>query len=220
MGKRMYFKTSCLLFAILLIGCTSTLDLGRVKGSGVKASESRELDSFTEIYSNSSADLNITIGERQTVKVSADDNLLEVITTEVKGGKLVIDSDKSFSTSTGVVVDITVPELEGTSINGSGDINIQGLSGNQFTASINGSSDIEATGAVDNIEVSINGSGSADFEQVAAKKGKIIINGSGDIDINVKESLYAEIRGSGEIRYTGTPRIDSKVRGSGHISPR
>lgn len=189
-----------------------------IAGSGIKASEFRELDRFTEVHLNSSADVNIMVGEKQSVVVRTDDNLLKFISTEVSNKKLIIGTNESYSTQVGVIVDITVSKLARADIRGSGEIYIQGLLGEKFIANVLGSGEIEAKGVVENVEAYIQGSGSIDFAQLTAKKGKSHVTGSGNIAIYTTKSLYAKVTGSGSIRYIGAPIIDSKVIGSGSVS--
>jgi hypothetical protein len=71
--------------ALLLGGCGLTT----VEGSGVEASEQRDVEAFREIELDGSADVTVTIGGPPSVTVTTDDNLLERVTAEVGGRPLV-----------------------------------------------------------------------------------------------------------------------------------
>ena len=138
-------KRFLLLGAMLVMagGLSSCKLVGVVKGSGKKATDSRTVGEFTKVELSSSADMTITVGSAQTVVVESDDNIVPLITTTVSGETLTVGSSKGYSTKLGVKVLITVPELEGVKIDGSGDIRISGLTGERFRAVISGSSTIK-----------------------------------------------------------------------------
>src|SRR6476619_2232567 len=61
-----------------------------VEGSGVAASETRDVDPFGSVELAGSNNVVIRVGEQQSVIVRADDNLIDRVTTEVQSGNLVI----------------------------------------------------------------------------------------------------------------------------------
>lgn len=189
-----------------------------IRGSGELVTEERSVKEFKEIESSISADIVVVIGTPQSVKVTFDDNIIDMIETEVKGGTLIIDADGSFSTRRSCVIDITVPTLEGIEILGSGDIEVHNISGDEFTVGISGSGDMELDGAVDQLFAEISGSGEIDARELKAKDVDIEISGSGEAVVQALASLNGEVSGSGDIRYIGEPEhLRTRVSGSGSI---
>ena len=88
---------------------------------------------------------------------------------------------------------------------GSGSIMLGQVDGDQLTAHVRGSGDIEATGAVQTLNASVNGSGDVHVARVTAQRADLAINGSGDISAMVKQSLVASGNGSGRITVHGNP---------------
>jgi hypothetical protein len=83
---RMATKVFALFVCMLAFGCT----LGdSVIGSGKKASETRKVDSFTQLELLGVGRIEVTIGNRQPLELSGDDNILPLIETKVTDGKLV-----------------------------------------------------------------------------------------------------------------------------------
>jgi hypothetical protein len=160
----------------------------------------------------------IAIGETTSVTVEADDNVVPLIETRLRGSSLVVENDVSCTRCMRMVVRITVPELEGVSLAGSGDILVDGLAAGDFEAALAGSGDIEVSGTADRVEASLAGSGDIDLGAVQARAGKAAIAGSGDITLWVTESLEASVAGSGDINYRGDPdKVSRSVMGSGSI---
>lgn len=188
-----------------------------VQGSGKAKTEDRKMGKFTHIAVKGATDCDVTVGKTQKVEITADDNLLSLVTTEVVGETLVITTKGSTSTQLGIKARITVPELNGLDIAGSGDSAIRGIKSKTFFVSISGSGDVKASGGADNISTSIAGSGNIDLSGLKAKVGDVSITGSGDVKVSASEKLNATIAGSGNVTYYGNPKVRKTVMGSGEI---
>ena len=222
MHTKIFAFTIHIAFVALLVACNVNINIlsnssNLIEGSGIKASEMRRIDNFTGIDLKSSAEVNIVTGMPQEVSIITDDNLLNVVTTKVTNGKLIIGSNQNYSTKIGVTINITVPDLNAFQISGSGDVNIENLSNDKFLAVIQGSGNIRATGMSKDIEVLIQGSGDMDFKDVTSRQVVAQIDGSGSINIHATETLNIQIAGSGDVNYWGSPRVTSKIIGSGDI---
>ena len=77
-----------------------------IKGSGDAVTEERDVGSFKRIESSGSADIFVTIGDELSVKVTLDDNLIDLIETKVRGKTLKIDSRENYSTRLGCKIEI------------------------------------------------------------------------------------------------------------------
>ncbi len=220
----------------------STLMLGScfncVDGVGPKKTENRELEAFSKLEVNISADVMVHFGDENTIKISAQENLLSEIETYVQGKTFIIDSRYCLNPTETIRIDITTKNLSSITLNGSGgvhtssvmeadDVNLQ-LNGsgqisadifsNTLDAAINGSGDIIVNGTTQDLDMEINGSG--DFKALGLKsfEADISIAGSGDADIKVLNELKVNITGSGSVTYVGSPEIKTKVTGSGKVT--
>lgn len=221
MRKIKYLGIVSVILVIFLSGCDLEVKKdSQIEGSGVKASDSRELSPFTEIELDSQSDVNITFAKHQSFMITGDDNIIGLIKTSVSNGKLRIYSDKSFNTNLNLVVNIVMPELSRIDLNGSGDINVNKINISSFSGNINGSGDITITGTSNYTEVNINGSGNINLFNLMSSNVKARINGSGDINVYASKTLDAEINGSGDITYKGGCYVTTKINGSGKIKSR
>ncbi len=207
--------------SVLLAGCGLHMNpFAHLKGSGKLASESREVKGFTRIRLAGSTDCVVRVGGPFSVTITADDNILKIIRTEVVGETLEIEAEKPYSCTQPIKVEITLPKLLGYSISGSGDAEISGVDSEAFEASISGSGDLTVSGRVDSLDASISGSGDMNLTALEAKRAEASIAGSGTIKLYATEALDASIAGSGDIRYLGGPKDVSKsVAGSGEVEP-
>jgi hypothetical protein len=194
-------------------------DMEGLRGSGVIKTETRQVEPFEVIESKGSIDLDIHIGPQLSVAVEADDNLLDLVRTEVSGGVLEVDSRKgNWSSHHNIVVHVTLPQLSALGISGSGDAKLSGMNGGKLGVKIVGSGDLSASGRVDELHLVIKGSGDAKLEQLAADAVLVRIDGSGDATVNAAKSIDATIHGSGDVRWHGTATdVDSQIYGSGEM---
>lgn len=203
--------------------------------------ETRDLTGFTRVSYGVSGNLYINFGPQFKVVLEGEKAELDDIVTEVSGGKLVIKKENwRLNMNEKITVYITMPELNGLGVSGSGkaeikdavktedlNLNVSG-SGKILTADvvasnlkcgISGSGDISLGGNGDITKADISISGSGNYRGETAKIGslEISISGSGGCSCNVTESLRASVSGSGSVTYLGNPKIDAHISGSGRV---
>ena len=189
-----------------------------VRGSGIAASDTRNLAPFTKVDLAGSSQVSVRIGGKQSVVVRADHNLLERVTTDVLDGGLVVGTVGSFSTKTPMRVEITVPSLTTLTLSGSGMLTADGLQARRMTVTLSGSGLMRASGSVKRLDVSLTGSGDAELGQLVARDARAALDASGRIVVNATNSLDASVRGSGAIFYTGNPAtVTRDISGTGAI---
>jgi hypothetical protein len=219
MNKRIRIFALCLLL-ILVLACSLANGSRSVDGSGVSASESRTLKTFTSIEIGASADVTVRFGETQSVVVETDDNILPLVETRVQGNKLVIGQPigTDLNPRLGIQVTIVMKSLDRVTISGSGNVTISGMDTNLVRFEIPGSGDITAQGTVDTVNATIKGSGNIFCGDLQAKSADVRISGSGDVTVYASENLSANISGSGTVLYRGDPAmVDQSVSGSGGV---
>jgi Putative auto-transporter adhesin, head GIN domain len=197
----------------------SSCSWGSIQGSGVEATQHRDVPEFTRVQIDGSADLVAHAGAERALSLRGDDNLLQFVTTEVRDGVLYIGMQPgSYSFYRDLVVDLSAPALEGLEIHGSSDAELTGLSGQDFAVWVQGSGDVRASGQVERLKASVSGSGDLALEGLHAERADVSISGSGDVAVDVARELNVEITGSGDVRYRGTPATRAHISGSGSVS--
>lgn len=193
---------------------------GGVRGSGTVASETRDVDPFANLHIRGAADVSISIGEPQSLVVETDDNLLELLETDVGGDTLEIKFSERVSPRVGPDVEIVVPALEGIKVDGAAEIAIDAMAGEELEIIVNGVAAVRGSGTVDRLKVDVNGAGVISFFDLVAEEVDIAISGSGDAEVHATRSLSATVTGSGEIVYQGDPlAVATNITGSGSIAP-
>jgi hypothetical protein len=190
-------------------------------GSGHAISQARTVGPFTAVQLAGSNNVTIHVGGRRQVVVRADDNLINRVTTRVQAGRLLIgNTPGSFTTSTPMSVEVTVPSLDELSLSGSGVVSATAIKAPTLHVTIPGSGMLVATGAVTRLIVTLAGSGDARLDRLVAGSADATLSGSGRILLNVTNRLDARVSGSGAIIYSGDPaHVTSSVTGSGVVAP-
>ncbi|UCG60499.1 MAG: DUF2807 domain-containing protein [Candidatus Zixiibacteriota bacterium] len=223
-------KSILCLFAVVMLAVSSVSAddflswiTGRdcIEGSGDLVTQERDLDEFTAIDLKGSTDVFVTVGGEQKVSITIDDNLVDLIETEVRGKTLKIYCEDSYSSRRGCRIEITMPVLEEVRISGSGDAEIYDLDGDYFEYSVSGSGDMRADGEVGEVNIRVSGSGDVDTRDLRAREATVKISGSGDVKVYASETFYGRVSGSGDIDVYGSPeRMSRHVSGSGDITKR
>jgi len=189
-----------------------------VQGTGVAATQSRVLPTFSRLDLAGSNNVTVAVGGRQSVVVHADSNLMRYVTTRVVAGTLVIGTTGSFTTRSPMSVEVRVPSLAAVTLSGSGNISVNGIDAPRLTVTLPGSGAIYAGGTVTNLHVTIGGSGLAQLRNLAARDVHAVVAGSGLIRVTATASLNAAVTGSGAVIYSGNPQVTSSVTGIGAVT--
>jgi hypothetical protein len=206
----------------------------------------RKLPSFSEISLRISAKVYVEQAENQSVRIVASPETLEQIITEVKGRTLQIrfPSNNIFKRwdPGKIEIYISVPEVDGLNVSGSGDIvaekietrildlvisgsgniKIEELDAERISATVSGSGNIkiEDGGVAEDLKARITGSGNIDASGLEANNIDALTSGSGNCSVFSNGSIKARIAGSGNVYYSGNPAIESSIAGSGKVKER
>jgi hypothetical protein len=205
--------------------------------------ETRNASGFTSVNFGIAGDLYVSIGQEFEVILEGDEDFVRQIETDVSGDRLQIRLERwrfNFGFRERVTVYITMPEIEGLSVSGSGraeildafktdelDLSVSGsgklytsdIEASEMDCNISGSGDIifNGRGDVKWADISISGSGNYDGDNIRVEEMEVSISGSGNCRCHATESLRARVSGSGSIYYEGNPSVDARVSGSGRV---
>lgn len=209
-----------------------------IPGNGIPVIEERGLSTFDMISSNGAYEVYVYPSNSYYVVVDAESNLIDFISTRVRGKSLVIESrnNRCLNNTIPIIVNVYTPYVEGFTLNGSGLIQAYGLSVDEMRLSLNGSGmididldtdflqahiagsgTIEVSGVAPTTELSISGSGTILAYQLSQSWCYASITGSGSMYVHPNRLLDATITGSGSIFYRGNPEVISTITGSGRI---
>lgn len=177
---------------------------------------------FHSLNCNLPGDVIYTPGDC-AVSIYAPDNVMERISVSNENGTVVIKSNLNrIRNLKKITVNISSPVLESVNFNGAVDFNApEGITALNFDATVNGAGDIDINGLQANeAEITVNGAGDAKIEGLDCDALMISINGAGDASLSGKAGRAdLSISGAGDIdaRNLNCSDINSKIRGMGSI---
>jgi len=224
---------------IMLSSCNFDSIIGQVHGNGnVETDERMVTGNFSEVKGSAGLDVYLTEGSENKIVVEADENLLEIIETDITNGRLNITTKQNIGRSKSKKVHVTYKKLDeiyassgadviGNSVIKSKKIRLDASSGSdievevfakEVLAETSSGADIHVTGKATLLMAS-----SSSGSEINAKE-LIVINCNADassganIIVNVKEKLSTEATSGGNIRYYGNPTaVSNDASRSGNV---
>jgi hypothetical protein len=210
----------------------------------MEGTEQREVSAFNRIDFRGIGRLVLSQGEKQSVSVTASEDVLPHVRTEVRAGVLII----SFRWWLGMLfrisemrtleVKLVLEKLAGLKVSGAGivesreriqveemDMHLSGageirleLYGRRIGTHLTGAGRIVLWGEVDEQDIRLTGAGSVQTERLVTRRAQIHSSGAGECSVHATESLDARLSGAGSIRYLGNPKIQSRMTGLGTLT--
>jgi len=203
------------IITISLSGC----NFWGVRGSGKVKTENRDLANFTELSVGGAFTVNIVSGKEPSFKISAEENLLPLISTSVRGSTLNIKTKKNISPRKEILIEITTKELNEVECSGANNINIRGVNTDNFTIGLSGAGNIKVEGETDRVHARISGAGNINAKNLKSKDVFISVSGAASASVFASNFLDASVSGVGSIDYYGYPqKTNTNVSGVGSIS--
>jgi hypothetical protein len=231
------------MIAVALTACTAG-SASSTKASGRQDTRSFPAEGFNRVELAGSDNVVIKVGGRESVSATGDSAVLDRLEIEVRGGELRVGRkrnsgwvDLGGGQRGHATITVTLPALKGASVAGSGNLDVDRASGDDFAASvagsgnlrvatlqthsasfdIAGSGNLSAAGSATSLSVSIAGSGDVDAGALKSDQAKISVAGSGGVKAGVNGQATVSIMGSGDVDITGTAKCSVTKMGSGSV---
>ena len=226
--------------AMLMLSCNMNLNLGPgVSGDGNVVTDQRALNgSFNQIEVSRGLDVYLTQNDSESIEVEADENLQEIIITEVKNNVLKIYADENIRRSESKKVFVNFKSVSRISSSSGSDV----FSTNTITAqdlelSTSSGSDMELN--IDTETVSCDSSSGSDLKlsgktnklyaeassgsdikagNLTAISSQVKASSGADVTVNTSKELIAKASSGGDIKYYGNPeKVEKSDGASGSI---
>jgi hypothetical protein len=195
--------------------------LSGVKGSGVQASETRDVSEFTGVDVSSIFDVEITAQKDFSVDVTADDNLLQYIKTEVSGGVLKIEADERINSHDPIKIRISAPDIESIEASGASKVSLSDVKNSELKVDSSGASKIRISGETTNLNVEVSGASKIDAENLKSENADVDASGASHVNVNVTGELRSDASGASHISYAGNPKkVEKSSSGASRVSPK
>ena len=224
------------LTVLLLMLGTSSCMLDGVKGNGNIVTDQRKIsDDFSQIELSRGLELHLTQSSEVSLRVEADENLQDLITTEVKDGILTITSRKNIWRAGSKKIHLSVDNLSEIDASSGSEV----YTANTFSGEalrLNLSSGAMAKMSLDIVDLSCDGSSGADIS-LSGKAVNFAVTSSSGSDIeafeleaqncsasassgsDIKVHVTGEFRGAAssgsDIKFHGSPKVVNQDSNSG-----
>ena len=213
----------------------------RIVGSGHTGERSLDLDGIRGVLNTTPGDLEIRQGDAERLVISADDNLLDAVETNVEDGILTRRFRSKFNVRirTHLRFTLTVKALEEIAITGSGDTHAETLDCPRLAVRLSGSGDVDLDALRSRrVELRLSGSGDVRVAELDAEDVETRLSGSGNVELRGKageqtlrisgsgnysaerlgsRNARVSITGSGDGRVNVTDALEVSISGSGDL---
>jgi hypothetical protein len=209
-----------------------------IKGDGEVKVIKREAGSFDGVDLNLPGKVVLIPGLKNEITIEAQDNIAEVLTTNIVDNTLVLEFSKTVKSFDKLVIYITAPTFRQLKITGSGEMETQSqinctdllteitgsgvakldIKCNKITSEISGSGTLQLMGTAETGDFEVTGSGTLAATKMQLTSIDVEVTGSGSADVYATTDLKANVTGSGTVNYIGDPEVKSDVTGSGAVN--
>ena len=195
-----------------------SVNFGGIKGSGNVQNEKRSVAEFNAIEVGGVFDVEVVAQKEFSVEIEADDNLLQYIRTEVRGGTLEISTDKRISPRGAIRVRISAPDIERLQSSGASKLSLSNVKNDSLKVEASGASKLKVDGETRNLEIELSGASKIEAESLKAENVNVDGSGASCASVNVSGDLKADLSGASKVTYTGNPRnLEKSTSGASSV---
>ncbi|WP_167964823.1 head GIN domain-containing protein [Saonia flava] len=227
-----------LLMALFMSSCAFDINFGSGKhGNGVVAEDTREVsEEFTEVWASEGLDVYVTQADDFSIEIEADENIIDLIGTDIKNGKLRIHAIENIGRATKKVY-VSMPEITSLSSSSGADLiatniiradnlSLSSSSGadlklevvaDEISADASSGADIRLAGETNMLYADASSGSDIKANDLVSKTCNADASSGADITVNVTESLVADASSGADIKYSGDANVQAKKSASGSV---
>jgi len=181
-----------------------------VVGSGNPVTESRDVSDFTGVVLNGVGEIVIRHTGVDSLTITADDNIMPLLRSEVRGGRLLLTADpaRPFRTRNKILYEITVRSLDEITISGVGAVDASGIDTEQLMVDVRGVSIVTVKGRVERQVVRVAGVSIYQARDLKSRQADVELEGVSEAVVRVSDLLKGRLTGFSKLEYIGNPRVD------------
>jgi hypothetical protein len=227
------------LIAVLAASCHNVFG-DKIKGNGNIKTESRTAGIFSSVDVSGSIDVYVTQDSACSVKVEADENLMEYIIIKTEGDVLVVEPRDGYnlSGSKHIKVYVSSPIFKRLEVSGASSIASESMltSSEAITIQISGASDTKLELKAPKVSIDISGASTAILKgqtkdlfiegsvashakcfELLSENADVDVAGASNADVFASVKLNAEASGASDVRYKGNAAVNQNTSGAGSI---
>ena len=228
------------IISLLMLSCNFSMNLGDgIDGNGnVETAERSISNDFDEIKVSQGIDLYITQSNDVSLTVEADENLHDLIMTEVTDGVLKIYSTENIRRASSKKVMLTINSISSIKATSGSDVystntievanlELKSTSGSDIKLDVKtksldcystSGSDMELSGSTNLFTASATSGSDINASDLLAEASNVKATSGADISVNTSKALTAKATSGGDIRYSGNPeKVEKSDTSAGSV---
>ncbi|MEM1320106.1 MAG: DUF2807 domain-containing protein [Bacteroidota bacterium] len=182
----------------------------QINGNGKITTQVRTMKTIDKVFVNINAQVNIIASdENPRIELTADENIVDYIATDKKGGYIVLDQKEWVEGSQQAIINIYTPELKQLKNDSWSEVRVSDLNQERFIVH-SSISDITLSGQVSQLEIVSKDSHIFAYD-LKAQEVSVKIKEAGRVYVNASQRLRADRGEEGRIVYTGTPELSGQA---------
>lgn len=173
-------------------------------GSGVQTTERRAVGSYHAIAVSTGVTVLVHRGEAGSASVTADDNLVDQVTTDVRDGMLYVGIAGGVRTAGNLKVEIANSALDSISASSGSTVDAESLSGATLDVSASTGATVRGAGSAESLTLSASSGATADLRNVEVQSA----------DVTVSTGATAHVHPTASV--TGTCTVGATLLIRGH----
>jgi len=202
------------IFLLVLVGVLA----GCVQGQGPVTIETREVGAFSRIEASAGIRVVVRVGPSKAIEVTAQENLLAVIATDVRGDTLSIEASEDFTTLEPVTVTVVVPALDGITLSGGSQAVIDGLDAESLELRIRGGAQVTAAGTVGSVTLHADGGATASLEDLSVRVATVSMDGGATATLTASDDVTGTAAGGARLTVLGDAVLSVEESGGSEVA--
>lgn len=224
--------------SLTLFSCNFSINNG-VSGNGDVITENRSItQSFSTIKASEGLDVYLTQSETESISVEADENLQELILTEIEDGVLKIHTKENIGRATSKKIHISFKTISSIISTSGSDVyatntitadrlDLKSSSGSDMKLDVNTSvlncdassgSGLRVSGKTVKLYAEASSGSDIKAADLLAETSEVKASSGADITVNTSKDLTARASSGGDVKYYGNPtNVDKSDSSSGSI---
>ncbi|MCF8364894.1 MAG: DUF2807 domain-containing protein [Bacteroidales bacterium] len=232
--------TVSILLLLVTLSSSGCMYMSGMDGNGNVVKETRDISSFNAIKVGGAFNVILAQSNTESLSIEADENLMQIIETRVKGNTLVISTRENIHDYKALNIYISFKDLEKLNISGACNLKSEGqlkfsnlkfdasgaseitmeLTADKMLCNFSGASEIEFTGAASICDLEISGASGLKAYELICEDMELDISGAADAKVHATGSLEIDASGAASVKYMGSPNIDQRTSGASSIRKR
>jgi hypothetical protein len=225
------------LVAVFMFGWRNKGCLNGIKATGPVVSETRPLEPIRGIEAGGGAEMTIVRSEVSQITIETQQNILDRIKTEVRGGILYITLD-GWINNANIKYRVEMPELSTLSLSGAVQVRVEtpfegvdaafelsggsnlktaGMAYRSVNMDMSGGSQATLSGSTERLDADLSGGAQLFAFDLMTQQATVECSGGAQVECFPAQSLDADVSGGARVEYKGSPSVSQQVSGGGAI---